>query len=374
MVLKDRLRALDLLCALLSVGTPARRDNALAELAAQPALWDDVAACAQQNMMTPALHLELEAAGVHAPSEVAHLLTAMHALNMHRNARLRTQLMEAVAALNAVDIVPLVLKGGAQLLHAQGGEMGRLIMADLDILVPDPRTDDSVTALLELGYRALPEAAVDDKHTAAVLMRDNDVGSIDLHARFLDLDHILPVARVAADARVETVGDVRLAIPSLQDQVAYRLLHDQVQDRDHFAFQLNLRKLYQFARLAQDMDDGSAWAALHKDLGRHGLQRVLATHTWAAHRVFGIDVPAQVPIGRVTRARHAARWRQVATPESRLVTNFIGHVRFAFHRCQFSPDMSGPRLWLRQMSYGVPATVAYLAHLFRKYVLRTAES
>ncbi|OWK22116.1 hypothetical protein AJ88_15325 [Mesorhizobium amorphae CCBAU 01583] len=93
-----------------------RRGNALEALIAglrgcpaDRADWQAVIALANHTLLTPDLFSSLARAGqIHRlPQEVREYLEFVHDCNRERNLRLRTQLSEAVAALNRRDIVPV---------------------------------------------------------------------------------------------------------------------------------------------------------------------------------------------------------------------------------------------------------------------------
>src|SRR5262245_14764091 len=80
--------------------------------------WDAIVEEANRQLIAPALYCCLrdrDALGI-LPDEVRRYLGFIHGLNEERNRRLRQQAVETVAALNAAQIEPLLIKGAALLM------------------------------------------------------------------------------------------------------------------------------------------------------------------------------------------------------------------------------------------------------------------
>ncbi|MER8576109.1 nucleotidyltransferase family protein [Mesorhizobium sp. M1338] len=69
------------------------------------------------------------------PQDMGEYLRFVHDCNRERNLRLRAQLLEAVAALNRHDIVPLRLKGAAPLFLSPARRVPSRMTSDLDLAV-----------------------------------------------------------------------------------------------------------------------------------------------------------------------------------------------------------------------------------------------
>ena len=80
--------------------------------------WFDLIEIANKGWLGPALFLALKRAGSlgQVPEEPRAYLALLHDRTRDRNLRLKSQLLEAVGALNAHDIEPIILKGAIHLL------------------------------------------------------------------------------------------------------------------------------------------------------------------------------------------------------------------------------------------------------------------
>ena len=84
------------------------------------------------------------------PRDVREYMDALLALNGRRNAVQLEALLRIVAALNAIDIEPVLLKGCARLVQGDYPQPNMRFLGDLDVLVPTHRTKDAYAALLSL--------------------------------------------------------------------------------------------------------------------------------------------------------------------------------------------------------------------------------
>ena len=85
---------------------------------------------------------------------------------------MRAQLLEAVAALNRLGIVPLLLKGAVPLFLSQANQMPVRMTSDLDLSVDAADEAGAQKCLGELGYLPLADARG--------MARPQDVGVLEL--------------------------------------------------------------------------------------------------------------------------------------------------------------------------------------------------
>lgn len=118
-------------------------------------------------------------------------LSFLHDRNCDRNRRLRVQLLEAITALNAAAIDPILLKGAIHLFTCDEEELGARMISDLDISIAPAEMARAVPALMALDYSCFC--------STRELARPDDVGVIELHdrpnarsARYLSSDFAPP--------------------------------------------------------------------------------------------------------------------------------------------------------------------------------------
>lgn len=100
--------------------------------------WRSVLAMANEHLPTPALWSALGSPRdiETVPADVRAYLPALHALNGQRDAVIRQQVLELIAALTTTNIVPQLLKDALTLFDGPYDDPAARMMRDIDVLVP----------------------------------------------------------------------------------------------------------------------------------------------------------------------------------------------------------------------------------------------
>jgi hypothetical protein len=268
----------------------------------------------------------------------------------------------------------MLLKGAARL-AARGGAPVDRILVDIDLQVPATAVGAACQALASIGYEPADEVR-EEVHTIANFKRTRDVGMIDLHRDTFDFPGLLPAA--ALRQRGERVADAagrRYVVPAVDDQVLYRLLHDQVQDFQHYQGRIDLGRLSDFVDLVLAAGDRVDWPAMERRLAALGLAAAMGSHLLAAHELLGLPLPAGVRIDAAARRSHRRRVFLMTRPRLLRSMRLLGHTAFFFARCRYAPLPEGIkgelRLLERRLLSGVPQSAAYLAGIVRKRIATT---
>jgi hypothetical protein len=217
-------------------------------------------------------------------------------------------LAHAVAALNAIDIEPVLLKGAAHLVGELYPTPAIRLMGDLDLLIPQERGDDAVAALARIGFyvdQALPEA-----HRHLPLMRHVETNVVvELHNRLSDRrsDPVVAVSWVREQSVRTAFRDLRVRLPGPAALIAHNVVHDQLIDRNYNWTQFELRQLLDLALIRARHEPAIDWAELDRRFSLAGFGRVLATYLCYDELLFGQPMPA---IASAPRARAVERLRQ----------------------------------------------------------------
>lgn len=300
------------LAACLRGETPAIRD------------WDGVVALANRAWLTPQLFVAMAESGMLSalPADVRSFLGFIQARNLKRNESLRRQLREAVQALNKCGIEPTLLKGAIGLCDdSDKSRLGARIIADLDLLVPVPERPAALEALAKLGYARLDNSDG--------LARPTDVGAIEVHRWPSDNPLYSSLAGIEAGAVCPAFGTLRVRVPPAHLRVLHLVLHDQVKEGDYWRGRVDLRHLYDIARIASG---GIDWGAL-RTTARLGLERdALEGMLMMATHLFGTEVPPCREMTRAQRLRHWCRVAQLRHPVATAPLRLIGDAAWVRRR------------------------------------------
>ncbi|KSV85771.1 nucleotidyltransferase family protein [Sinorhizobium sp. GL28] len=255
----------------------------------EPPDWQGMIALANQTLLTPALFASFERTGLleRVPGDVRDYLQFIRDCNRERNQRLRTQLHEAVAALNAVGIAPVLLKGAVPLFLSQA--IPDRITSDIDLAVT-ARDEALAQACLEvLGYVPLSDGRG--------LARDQDVGVLELRAH-----------RPDGFSRPQLVrqNDLLVKIPPAQSRALHWIVHDLLKEGDYCRGRIDLRHMYDLAQLAES--EPLDWAGLRATVVDKSVRNAVDTQLLALYRFFGTNIPRECGQRPTIRFQH---WRRV---------------------------------------------------------------
>ena len=274
--------------------------------------WMAVLRLANEALVTPQLHAALAASGAieAVPAEVRTFTAEVFERNRARNRRLLETLAEALGALNAAGIEPVLLKGAA-LWFAQGAPSpSDRLMNDLDLLVRPAEAERATAALSAADFRVHHAYAGPKVHVVAELARPTDVGFVDLHQRAPGPPGLAEAATAQALLRPVRWRGLRALAPEPAAQVFLLVLHDQFHDGDYWRGGFTLKHLLDIAALAGGPDPVD-WERVSRlastRLARHALEAELA----AAAGLAGARVPAALRSrwGGLQHARHLAQFR-----------------------------------------------------------------
>jgi hypothetical protein len=253
--------------------------------------WDELLQMAFEQGVGPSLWEPLRAQSASLPPAVVARIRDEYRANAVRNLRFRRQLEEAVKALGAAGIVPLLFKGGLQLVDGTGS-LGHRWMSDLDLAVPAESVPAACEALGALGYQRAPGNPFDHLNELPY-MRTGMPGLLDLHIELGNgrVGAVLPAADAWAQSVPLELAGTRVHGLSATHQVLHNVLHAAIQDLNHAARGLPLRQLVALARLIEVHGPDLDWAEIDTRMAAHGLDRVLRDHLRLTDRLIGIAAP-----------------------------------------------------------------------------------
>lgn len=298
--------------------------------------WPSVLEIGNRGWLTPALYVGLKRADRldEIPPPVREYLSFIHDRNYERNRRLRAQLIEAIKALNAAAIEPILLKGAIHLFTAATDELGSRMISDLDISIAPVEMARAKSALMALGHSRFG--------SVRELARPHDVGVIELHDR--------PSARSArylfGDLKACSPTTARdgtsAGIPSPTAQALHLIVHDMIKEGDYWSFRIDLRHLQDLAELSRS-GEVIDWQRLRAVLCDRTGRQALLVQARALEDLFGVRIPSNLRGGRHVELRHIARLICVSRGPTASIVRLIGKLSRGAHH--LANDYSWPGSW-----------------------------
>lgn len=262
--------------------------------------WESVVSLANKHLITSALWVALRERGLVncLPTDLRVYLQDIHLLNTRRNECLKAQASEAICALNAVDIEPVLLKGGV-FLFITPNDPGARILADLDILVPHEHLEACWEELNRLGYRPDTSREHDyytNHHHRVPLGRPGDYGTIEVHQDLVRraASRILPTEMALAHAKPLTVDGVAIRVLTPTYRVLHNILHAEIVYPADRGALIELRSLNDVVIISRTYNEQVNWSAIREIMDRHGEGRALRSYLYLVHRLFGMALPGSI--------------------------------------------------------------------------------
>jgi hypothetical protein len=240
------------------------------------------------------------------PDDVRVFLLDVQSRNRERNRRLIEQLKDALRALNAVGIEPVLLKGIA-LWASRPAEMFDRILADIDLLVRGTEVDRAVGALRNAGFALTARYPGNDVHVVAELARADDVGLIDLHQRPPGPPGLAEIDNLSAYCTPVSIDGLRAIRPLSAVQIFFLVLHDQLHDGDYWRGGFDLRHLVDIASLSK-APEAVDWCLLERLCATGLVRNALESQLIAAERIAGAVIPPHLTSRRWAQLQH---WRHI---------------------------------------------------------------
>jgi hypothetical protein len=256
--------------------------------------WLAVLELANNTLTTPHLIDLVNQSDQSMPEDVRVFVQEIYRRNALRNELLKAQLEEAVAALNERDVIPVLLKGAANLATAVPERRATRIMADLDILVDPDEVETALHALADLDYQLQFRTPPYSRKQKMDLERARDVGMIDLHQVAPGPDYFYrPSGRLLDHCMPASVGRGTFYLPTPTFQAFMLIIHDQFQDDGYWVGEVDVRHLVELRDLA-NASEGVDWDRMisfaPSRLARNAMEKQLV----ALAELLGVDIPVEL--------------------------------------------------------------------------------
>jgi hypothetical protein len=282
--------------------------------------WETLIELASTTLVAPAFSSALRAKRLEAvvPGDVLDFFDGVATLNRQRNEKIRAEAINLALILNRLDVVPVLLKGGANLLSGLYADSAHRMMTDLDVLVPAQLLLDCVAELRRNGYEVLLDNGYPAHHHYPPLGRAGSVAAIELHAEALDspYDKLLAPAEIFATTSTLECG-ASLAVPSPACRIVHAITHAQLSDHDYLYGRLPLRELVDLALLDRAFRPQIDWPAIRGRFARCRATTALDFHLLAAERLLGVTIDDEAAKDATARVFCRRAIWQVSHPGAR---------------------------------------------------------
>jgi hypothetical protein len=283
------------------------------------ALWTEIVSQAFEHRIAGLAYRCLTAPGAATPlpPDIARKLREAHSLIAVRNALIFHHATEVVAALAAIGIPTLFLKG-LHLARTVYAELGLRSMADIDLMVPRPQLEQAERVLLDLGYGTRPRFDVATQaarlHHLARLDKPDGI-TVELHHAIEIPTSPFTIDREALWQNVQPIALNGATAYGLADE--HLLIHLSLHLAYHHGFRRSpLKALIDVTTLLERRGDAFPWAEVVASSHAWGTDRFVYATLRLASQILGASVPRDV----LARMAHSAQDDLIVETAARLIT------------------------------------------------------
>jgi hypothetical protein len=251
--------------------------------------WVRVVETANQNGVTPALWQALNRKGLAAllPTDLHKYLALICDLNRRRNRMIRGEAVEAISAMNARGLRPILMKGSISLFEAGSDDESRM-MTDIDLLLQEQHISEGFRALHSLGYVVLGKMA--NKAHAWAFHRPSSLVTIDLH-RHVGPQRDLLTPQAALHRAMPIVCDVEVHSLSPTDRALLLGMTFGIFEMHYWNGHIPLKGLHDLAALCSRLGNKIDWGLVAATAAAHQFEASQAAWSYMASHLMGVQLP-----------------------------------------------------------------------------------
>ena len=244
------------------------------------------------------------------PHDVGDYFESVLTLNRIRNERMLEGLERIVAALNAIDIEPVLLKGAAHLVERLYPEPGLRVLGDLDLLIPEGRATSAVAALRDVGFTGTAHPPNDGRyhhHLPGLIDPESGLG-VELHTRVVPtkVNAVVPTQWFCASTQSVLFRSVKVRIPDSTRSITHNISHSQIHVDGFHPDRTRLRNMLDFALIRRRSESAIDWAEINHRFNSAGFGYALAAYAQYCEAYLGQPAP---PLDSSPRSLSLQRFR-----------------------------------------------------------------
>lgn len=275
------------------------QEHLRATLSSKQTNWTRLLRAAGTRLIAPALPVELARKGLWdlLPVPARDYLETVQDLNACRNTELLATVEDVTLVLNQAGIEPLLLKGIGCLVTELYPHRGSRVLRDIDILVSPSQFEAAARALEGAGWfhpKPLPAEMPLQAHSQIAFTHRRGLKLVELHQELLPVEqrHRLCASDLLqAGVSRSLANGARVKVLPPLETVIVNVVHHQVMHRCSQTGIVDLRALYDLARLQRRHGSAIDWPTLETWFERRGWRPVLYAYLALGRELFAMPLP-----------------------------------------------------------------------------------
>lgn len=238
---------------------PAFRETIVQKIQAEDINWESFVQLCSDHLVIPVIYLKFKAHNLLniLPKELTKVMTEIYELNRERNAKILLQIDHITAALHTEQIIPVFLKGTANLLDGLYRDLGERMMGDIDFLVTEENYLRTASIMKGIGYTHYPSCYVDNRSPMhyPCLYKMGEIAPVEIHRMPVSIRHSRQFnSQMVFKNKKAVIEKKGLFVPYDQHKLIHTFIHSQLADRCHAYKQSSFRELYDLYLLSKRMN------------------------------------------------------------------------------------------------------------------------
>jgi hypothetical protein len=218
--------------------------------------WEKIVKLSTRQLVFPAIYFNLKKYNFLelVPNDLVSYMSYVSNLNLERNKSVIKQAKKINELLKKNEINPIFLKGVSHLLVGLYDDESQRMIGDIDFLVSKEQYSLTIKILKESGYKKLHKDKIDfaDARHYPRLVKDDEIAAIEVHDELLRPNRlgVFDYNIIKEDLLIED-GFTHL---SIQNQIKYNILTNQINDYGLLLNTFSLRKAYDVLLLSSTLN------------------------------------------------------------------------------------------------------------------------
>jgi len=212
---------------------------------------------------------------------------------------MRQALISVCHQLNTIDIIPVLLKGAISLVMKERPDSFDRIMSDLDLFIPDGRSQEAYDYLKKIRYTPIhpPESRNNCKpaHHEISLQHSDFPVAIELHSRIVSSKQFNDMSDWLNDAEIIIYNGAKIKLPSPTFRVLHNVIHHNIHHKCFSTNNLDIRRLQEFVHIYIDRPKEVRYQELSNYFQEKKIYSAWLTYCLSGKRLFDCPLPCAVP-------------------------------------------------------------------------------
>lgn len=206
--------------------------------------WDAVVKVSTGHFVFPALYCNLKKANFlhYVPADLVAYMEHVTDLNRERNKKILAQIRDLNGFLLKHDIIPIFLKGSANLIDRLYDDIGERMLGDIDFIVSKNSYIKTIKVLKDYDYKVLDKNVPEHHRHYYPLGKKYNVASVEIHKDLLREKYTSKFNFV--DIQNNLFQNNEFTVMSYYDHLQYGILVHQINDYGIKYNSISLRNAY----------------------------------------------------------------------------------------------------------------------------------